>query len=113
MASVPPPVPTYRPVLPKSLVQNGLLSAPQLESVIYAGNAYETHLKGWFKRSEIEGQLMAASEGDNGAFRLRKGWFLGDGTGCGKGRQVAGIILDNWLQGRRRAVWVSKSDKLI
>ena len=113
MASVPPPVPTYCPVLPKSLVQDGLLSAAQLESVIYAGNAHETHLKGWFKRGEIEGQLMAASEDDEGAFRLRKGWFLGDGTGCGKGRQVAGIILDNWLQGRRRAVWVSKSDKLI
>ncbi len=113
MASVPPPVPTYRPLLPKTLVADGLLSAPQLESVIYAGNAHETHLKGWFKRGEIEGQLMAAAEGDDGAFRLRKGWFLGDGTGCGKGRQVAGIILDNWLQGRRRAVWVSKSDKLI
>jgi len=113
MASVPPPVPTYRPLLPKTLVADGLLSAPQLESVIYAGNAHEMHLKGWFKRGEIEGQLMAAAEGGEGAFRLRKGWFLGDGTGCGKGRQVAGIILDNWLQGRRRAVWVSKSDKLI
>src|SRR5258707_10411266 len=30
-----------------------------------------------------------------------------------KGRQVAGILLDNWLKGRRRAVWISKSDKLI
>src|SRR3546814_11666637 len=39
--------------------------------------------------------------------------MLGDGTGAGKGRQVAGVLLDNWLQGRRRAVWVSKSDKLI
>ncbi|WP_370160437.1 strawberry notch-like NTP hydrolase domain-containing protein, partial [Limimaricola soesokkakensis] len=113
MASVPPPVPTYRPVLPKTLVADGHLSAPQIESVIYAGNAHEMHLKGWFKRGEVEGQLMAAAEGDEGAFRLRKGWFLGDGTGCGKGRQVAGIILDNWLQGRRRAVWVTKSDKLI
>ncbi|MCD1635922.1 strawberry notch family protein [Martelella mediterranea] len=113
MASVPPPVPSYSPMPPKTLVADGLLSAPQLESVIYAGNAHETHLKGWFKRGEIEGRLMAASEGDEGAFRLRKGWFLGDGTGCGKGRQVAGIILDNWLKGRRRAVWVSKSDKLI
>ena len=43
----------------------------------------------------------------------RRGWFLGDGTGAGKGRQVAGILLDNWLKGRRRAVWVSKSDALI
>ena len=47
------------------------------------------------------------------AVRFRRGWFLGDGTGAGKGRQVAGILLDNWLKGRRRAVWVSKSDKLI
>jgi hypothetical protein len=45
--------------------------------------------------------------------RFRRGWFLGDGTGAGKGRQVAAIILDNWLKGRRRAVWISKSDKLI
>ncbi len=39
--------------------------------------------------------------------------MLGDGTGAGKGRQSAGIILDNWLQGRRKAVWISKSDKLL
>ena len=45
--------------------------------------------------------------------RFRRGWFLGDGTGAGKGRQVAAIILDNWLKGRHRAVWISKSDKLI
>ena len=48
-----------------------------------------------------------------GAVRFRRGWFLGDGTGAGKGRQVAAIILDNWLKGRRRALWISKSDKLI
>ena len=47
------------------------------------------------------------------AVRFRRGWFLGDGTGAGKGRQVAAIILDNWLKGRKRAVWISKSDKLI
>src|SRR3546814_1921337 len=41
------------------------------------------------------------------------GWFLGDSTGAGKGRQVAGIILDNWLKGRRRAVWISVSDRLL
>ena len=41
------------------------------------------------------------------------GFMLGDGTGAGKGRQSAAIILDNWLKGRRRAVWISKSDKLL
>ena len=45
--------------------------------------------------------------------RLRRGWMLGDGTGCGKGRQVAAIILDHWLRGRRRALWLSASDKLL
>ena len=44
---------------------------------------------------------------------FRRGWMLGDGTGCGKGRQVAAIILDHWLRGRRRALWLSASDKLL
>ncbi|WP_311774262.1 MULTISPECIES: strawberry notch family protein [unclassified Nostoc] len=39
--------------------------------------------------------------------------MLGDGTGAGKGRQCAGIILDNWCQERRKAIWVSKSSALI
>ena len=39
--------------------------------------------------------------------------LMGYGTGAGKGRQVAGILLDNWIKGRRRAVWISKYDKLI
>ena len=39
--------------------------------------------------------------------------MLGDGTGCGKGRQVAAIILDNRLRGRKRALWLSQSDKLL
>lgn len=113
MASVAPPLPAYRPKILKSILDGGVLSGPQLESVIYAGAAHATHLKGWFKPSEVEGSIVAANEGEPEAFRLRKGWFLGDGTGCGKGRQVAGVILDNWLNGRRRAVWVSKSDKLL
>ncbi len=57
--------------------------------------------------------VSAAPDDAENAVRFRRGWFLGDGTGAGKGRQVAAILLDNWLKGRRRAVWVSKSDKLI
>ena len=45
--------------------------------------------------------------------RFRRGWMLGDGTGCGKGRQVAAVILDHWLRGRHRALWLSASDKLL
>lgn len=113
MASVAPPLPKHHPKLLKTVIADNILSGPQLESVIYAGDAHNTHLKGWFKPSEIEGSIISADENDEGAFQLRRGWFLGDGTGCGKGRQVAGIIMDNWLHGRKRAVWVSKSDKLL
>ena len=40
------------------------------------------------------------------------GFFIGDGAGVGKGRQIAGIVMDNYARGRRRAVWVSTSSDL-
>ena len=49
----------------------------------------------------------------SGPVRFRRGWMLGDGTGCGKGRQVAAVILDNRLKGRARSLWLSQSDKLL
>ncbi|KAL6756388.1 hypothetical protein V8C86DRAFT_3136630 [Haematococcus lacustris] len=36
----------------------------------------------------------------------------GDGAGVGKGRQIAGIILDNYCRGRRKAAWFSLSSDL-
>ncbi|MFC0808980.1 strawberry notch-like NTP hydrolase domain-containing protein [Ensifer sp. P24N7] len=113
MASIAPPLPTYRPTLPRSIIASGVLSDAQLESVIYAGEAHSAHLSGTYTVNDTYDQLKAAPEDATDAFCLRRGWYLGDGTGCGKGRQVAGIIMDNFLKGRRRAVWVSKSDKLI
>ena len=63
----------------------------------------------------LEPGADAAGDGEalSAPVRFRRGWMLGDGTGCGKGRQVAAIILDHWLRGRRRALWLSASDKLL
>lgn len=113
MASIAPPKPSYRPHLPANLVADGILSDAQLESVIYAGEAHSEFLAGSWTVDATFDVVAAARDDAENAVRFRRGWFLDDGTGAGKGRQVAGILLDNWLKGRRRAVWISKSDKLI
>jgi predicted RNA methylase len=113
MASVAAPLPSYRPLLPPRLVEDGILSDAQLETIIYAGEAHSATLEGRYIVDESYDTLALAGPDAANAVSFRKGFFLGDGTGSGKGRQGAGIILDNWLRGRRKAVWVSKSDKLI
>ncbi|XP_045770703.1 protein strawberry notch-like isoform X1 [Maniola jurtina] len=90
LSSVEPVDVTYSLVLPDETIRNGLLSALQLEAVVYASQAHEHMLP----------------DG------TRAGFLIGDGAGVGKGRTIAGIIFENYLRGRKRALWVSVSNDL-
>ena len=113
MASVAPPAPTYRPVLPPALRDEGRISDAQTESVIYAGEAHAAFLHGCFRLGEAPHEVaLVRDEAENGV-SFRRGFFLGDGTGCGKGRQIAAVVADNMSQGRVRALWLSRNDALL
>lgn len=113
MASVAPPAPSYRPILPPSLRDEGRISDAQTETVIYAGEAHGSHLPGRWRTIEGLPEMALARNEDEDAVAVRRGFFLGDGTGCGKGRQIAAVIADNVSQGRTRAVWLSRNDALL
>jgi hypothetical protein len=107
MASVLPPAPSYRPMLQDRAIT--ALSDAQLETLIHAGEAFARDLPGSFLPNDAGDQLIETAQGHV----YRTGYFIGDGTGVGKGREVAASILDQWNQGRRKAVWISASAGLI
>ena len=68
-----------------------MLSDLQLEALMHAGQSHSQPLR------------------PNGS---RPGFLLADGAGMGKGRTQAAVILDAWLQGHQKAIWVSASTDL-
>lgn len=91
LSTVEPPDIDYDPKLPSQVINKGLLSALQLESVIYACQQHNQYLP------------------DN---CTRRGFLIGDGAGVGKGRTIAGIIYENYLCGRKKSIWLSVSTDL-
>ena len=90
LSSVEPCDVYYDLSIPQDTIQSGQLSALQLESITYASQAHE-HL------------LPDGS---------RAGFLIGDGAGVGKGRTIAGIIYENYMKGRKKALWISVSNDL-
>lgn len=87
MAAVQPPDITVKLSLPENIIKEGKLSAPQIEAVARAAQSFE------------------AKNPDG----TRRGFFIGDGTGVGKGREIAGIITDQLAKGHGngKALWLS------
>ncbi|XP_044468508.1 protein FORGETTER 1 [Mangifera indica] len=90
LSAVQPPEPTYDLQIKDDLESSKALSCLQIETLVYACQRHLQHLP-------------------NGA---RAGFFVGDGAGVGKGRTVAGLIWENWQQGRRKALWISVGSDL-
>lgn len=84
----------YTLKLPQKLIDSGLLSAPQLETVCYCSQVHNEWLtvqimdyaKKRYK-SKVAANVPVATTDTT---EMRKGFFLGDGAGVGKGRQLAG-----------------------
>uniref|UniRef100_W8AWV2 Protein strawberry notch n=1 Tax=Ceratitis capitata TaxID=7213 RepID=W8AWV2_CERCA len=90
LSSVEPCDVYYKLSIPAETINSGYLSALQLESITYASQAHDHMLP----------------DG------TRAGFLIGDGAGVGKGRTIAGIIYENYLKGRKKALWISVSNDL-
>ncbi|CAO2168418.1 unnamed protein product [Urochloa humidicola] len=85
LSAVQPPEPTHNLTIMEELDKTNALSCLQIETLVYACQRHLHHLP-------------------SGA---RAGFFIGDGAGVGKGRTIAGLIWENWQQGRHKALWIS------
>lgn len=90
LSSVTAPDVWYRFLIPEEIIDASKLSALQCEAIVYACQQHDTFLP----------------DG------TRAGFLLGDGAGVGKGRTLAGIIYENFLLDRKRAIWLSVSNDL-
>eukprot|EP00953_Heterococcus_sp_UTEX-ZZ885_P002998 2149-Heterococcus_DN1.PRE.1 len=94
LANVKYPRMWYKPSIPPAVIDSGKISALQLEAIILMCQRHLLRLRG-------------------GA---RAGGVIGDSAGMGKGRELAGLILEYFLSPKarlRQFVWFSASSDLI
>ena len=90
LRGIEPPDVKYKIHIPQEYIESGALQEHQLEGVAYSGQIHE----------------QFTPDGK------RKAIIHAHGTGAGKTRIAAGVILDNWQQGRKKALWFSVSHAL-
>lgn len=89
LAAVDLPKTNYQLALPDDVIRQSL-SSLQVEGVICACSKHQ--------------QILPSGE--------RAGFCIGDGAGIGKGRQISACILENFLRGRSKHLWISTSNDL-
>lgn len=88
---LPPATYPLQASLPPHIIANGLLSALQLEGALYAAQRHQ--------------QILHDGS--------RAGFFLADGAGVGKGRQIAAMLVDSLHRGNStKHAWFSVSTDL-
>ena len=93
LRAVPLPKITETPRIPQAIITEGKLSDAQMEAISLAVQSFSQTLP-------------------NG---MTRGFFIGDGTGVGKGREISGIIMDTLTRGlgKGKAVWFSEKHSLV
>jgi predicted RNA methylase len=112
MSAIDPPHPTIQISLPAAVIEKNQASDCQLETLIYACQAHSKLLDTPWYIAE-NGQIAVATPDNPAGKHHRQGYFVGANTGVGKSRIIALIILANWCEGRKKAVWVSKNESLL
>ncbi|CAD7975070.1 unnamed protein product [Amoebophrya sp. A120] len=111
--------------IPVTYLEQKLISSTQLETITLA--VLRTDEKFAISEQTKDSQLLATNAGhsnpkpataadpmlDKGGYPYPKGFLLGEGTGCGKGRMVTGVMLHHWNSGNRRSIWCSKKKELL
>jgi hypothetical protein len=120
LGSVEPPDITYNLVMPADIIAEGKLSNLQLEAVVYGCQAHMRDLPSASVQSSKENVQPVKSEGGSMVVGMdlpqepidepvpvRAGFLLGDGAGMGKGRTLAGFVVENIARGRKKHIWIS------
>lgn len=108
LSAVQPPDVTYNLAMPASILAEGKLSNLQLEAIVYGCQRHLVDLP----MEDRKKDPFAPEEDQVEAKPLRAGFLLGDGAGMGKGRTLAGFVVENIARGRKRHVWISVSSDL-